>query len=230
MPKGKPKASSATPGKVKAWTDKTVKPSLPHHFEAPGDAKTDTPSKTAANYQPSGAPPITGGPAAGLGGDGRPPEELNAVWDDGIAKAFQAMIPNHQNFLLAYVKTWNAAESYRQAYNLLASDQVASSNGSRLVANDSIGFILAKFANNKTESLFLVQKTYNDAAREATKPIFGKDDAGQPILVMEQPDYAVRVKAAEAIAKLHGLNQPAEVKHSGEIVSRVVQVELPKKS
>lgn len=157
------------------------------------------------------------------------PEELNAVWDDGIAKTFQAMPPKHQTFLLAYVKCWNAAASYRQSHNPLASDTVSSANGSRLVANDSISLILQKFANNKTEALFLVQKTYNDAAREATKPIFGKDDLGQPILVMEQPDYAVRVKAAEAIAKLHGLNQPAEVKHSGEIVSKVVQVQLPTK-
>jgi hypothetical protein len=154
---------------------------------------------------------------------------LESVWDEGIATAFLALPPKRQAFLLNYVKCWNAAESYRQSHNPLASDHVASANGSRLVANDSIGLILAKFANNKTEALFLVQKTYHEAAQLATKPIFGKDDLGQPILVLEQPDYAVRVKAAEAIAKLHGLNQPAEVKHSGEVTSKVQIVNLPTK-
>ncbi|MDQ2999898.1 MAG: terminase small subunit [Fibrobacterota bacterium] len=157
------------------------------------------------------------------------PEELESVWDPAIAVAFKALLPKQQDFILQYIQTWNAAEAYRRSHNHLAKDTVASANGSRLVANDSIGVILAKFANNKTEALFLVQKTYNDAAQLASKPIFGKDDLGQPILVMEQPDYAVRVKAAEAIAKLHGLNQPAEVKHSGEITSKVIQVNLPTK-
>ena len=145
------------------------------------------------------------------------PEELEAVWDDEIAKVFKGLLPKQQNFLVTYVSCWNAAEAYRKSHNPLAKTETASANGSRLIANDSVSLILAKFANNKTEALFLVQKTYNEAAREASKPIFGKDDEGQPILVMDQPDYAVRVKAAEAIAKLHGLNQPAEIKHSGDI-------------
>jgi hypothetical protein len=155
------------------------------------------------------------------------PEELSPVWDDKIAEAFKGLNPKQQTFLIKYVSCWNGAEAYRTAYNPLAGDHLAASLGSRLIANDDISLILAKFADNKTEALFLVQKTYTEAATQATKPIFGKDELGQPVLVMDVPDHAVRVKAADSIAKLHGLNAPAEVKH--EVTSRVQIVELPPK-
>lgn len=158
------------------------------------------------------------------------PEELSEVWDQDIADSFKKLLPKQQSFLLAYVKIWNAAEAYRQSHNPLATNETASANGSRLIANDSITAILGKFTNNKTEALILVQKTYMEAAKEASKPIFGKDDLGQPILVMDQPDYAVRVKAGEAMAKLYGFNAPAEVRQTLDVTSRVIQVELPKKS
>lgn len=157
------------------------------------------------------------------------PEELETVWDKDVAEAFKALSDKHQLFLLEYTKCWSKAEAYRRSYNPMASDDVASSNGSRLIGNSSISGILDKFAQSRTEALFLVQKTYNDAAKEASKPIFGKDELGQPILVMEQPDYAVRVKAAEAIAKLHGLNAADKIEHSGEVVSKIIQVNLPTK-
>ena len=157
------------------------------------------------------------------------PEELTEVWDHSIADSFKKLLPKQQDFILAYVKCWSGAEAYRQSHNPLASNETAAANGSRLISNDNISAILGKFTNNKTEALILVQKTYIEAARDASKPIFGKDDSGQPVLVMEQPDYAVRVKAGEAIAKLYGLNAPAEVRQSLEITSRVIQVELPTK-
>jgi hypothetical protein len=155
------------------------------------------------------------------------PEELTEVWDQSIAEIFAKLLPKQQDFLLAYVNCWSGAEAYRRSHNPLAKNEVAAANGSRLISNDNISSILGKFTNQKTEALFLVQKTYNEAAQNAMKPIFGKDESGQPVLVMEQPDYAVRVKAAEAISKLHGLNQPAEVKHSGEVTSRILQINLP---
>ena len=169
------------------------------------------------------APPATIEPASDR------PEELEAVWDDDIATTFAGLLPKHQAFLLKYIQCWNAAEAYRHSHNPMASDHVASANGSRMIAREGISSILAKFADQRTEALFLVQKTYNEAAISASKPIFGKDEVGQPILVMEQPDYAVRIKAAEALAKLHGLNAADKVEHSGEVLSKIVQVELPKK-
>jgi hypothetical protein len=139
------------------------------------------------------------------------PEELDPVWSAEVATTFTALEPRQRAFLLAYVKTWNGAEAYRRAYNELANDATASSCGSRLLANASIKSILAAFLDTQIEDLLLVKRTYTEAAKTASKPIFGKDDLGQPILVMEQPDHDVRIKAAQALAKLHGFNAADKV-------------------
>jgi hypothetical protein len=80
--------------------------------------------------------------------------------------------------------------------------------------------ILEAFLETQTEDLLLVKRTYTEAARTATKPIFGKDEEGQPILVLEQADHDVRIKAAQALAKLHGLNaaEKQDLKVSGTII------------
>ncbi len=158
-----------------------------------------------------------------------PPEELSTVWDDEIAEAFAALNPKQQTFLIHYITSANASESYRKAYNPLANGDVAASCGRQVLSSTHISAILSKFLEQRTQAMFLVQKTFQEAANNATKPIFGKDELGQPILVMDMPDHAVRVKAADSIAKLHGLNAPAEVKHSGEITSKVQLIELPRK-
>jgi hypothetical protein len=144
------------------------------------------------------------------------PEELESVWDDKVAEAFKALEPRQRNFLLAYLGCWNGAEAYRKAYNPLASDHVATNSGSRILAKNGIKTVLQAFLDTQTEDLLLVKRTYIEAAKTATTPIFGKDDLGQPILVMEQPDHDVRIKAAQALAKLHGLNAPDKQEHTGK--------------
>lgn len=154
------------------------------------------------------------------------PDELETLWDDNIALTFKALTDKEQVFLLSYVKCWGKAEAFR-AVRPLASDTVAATQGGVMFRKIDKTGIWDKFKQSRAEALFIVERSYNEAAQTATKPIFGKDDLGQPILVMEQPDHAIRVKAAEAIAKLHGLNAPAEVKHSGEVTSKILQINMP---
>ena len=156
------------------------------------------------------------------------PEELATVWDDAIAAGFQALRPQQQNFLLAYLRTGNAAEAYRQAYNKLASDHLASVAGSRLVASVGIEPILAKFASYKTEALFTVVQGYREMAK-ATKPEWVQDEDGTWENVGDTPDWAARKEAMIGIRKVHGLDQPVELKHSGEVTSKVQIVNLPAK-
>jgi hypothetical protein len=155
------------------------------------------------------------------------PEELATVWDKDVAESFRGLRPKHQDFLLAYIREGNAAAAYRKAYNALAKDHLASVCGSQVLATTGIQTVLKRFQDRKVEALFLVQKTLIEAAEGATKPIFGKDDEGQPILVMEQPDHAVRIKAAESLAKLHGLNAAEEVKT--QVTGQIVHVYAPQK-
>jgi hypothetical protein len=147
------------------------------------------------------------------------PEELEPVWDDKVAEAFKALEPRQRNFLLSYLNCWNGSEAYRRSYNELANDTTASSCASRLLAKASIRAVLEAFLDTQIEDLLLVKRTYIEAAKTANKPIFGKDEMGQPILVMEQADHDVRIKAAQSLAKLHGLNAPEkqETTHKGGI-------------
>jgi hypothetical protein len=139
------------------------------------------------------------------------PEELEPVWNADVASAFATLEARQRVFLLTYVKTWNGAEAYRQAYNPLANDHIATNSGSRLLAKEGIKIVLEAFLDTQIEDLLLVKRTYVEAAKTASKPIFGKDDLGQPIMVMEQPDHDVRIKAAQALAKLHGFNAADKV-------------------
>lgn len=145
------------------------------------------------------------------------PEELLVLETKDATPAFQRLNLRQQKFVLHYLREGVAAEAYRQSYNECADDKVAASCGSRLLANADIKVILAAFRDFQEEDFVLIRKTFVDAARNASKPIFGKDDLGQPILVMEQEDHAVRVKAAESLAKLHGLNAAEKKEISGSI-------------
>jgi hypothetical protein len=153
------------------------------------------------------------------------PEELAIVWSDKIAAAFKALEPRQQKFLLAYLKCYVGSEAYRQSYNELASDKVASVCASRLLAHVSIKPILEAFVDHRTEDLFLVHKVYTDAATQAVKPIYGKDEDGQPIKIEDMPDHDIRIKAASALAKLGGLNAAEKKEVSGNLTVSINQLD-----
>lgn len=145
------------------------------------------------------------------------PEEFAEIADDKVLPAFHRLNLKQQKFLLHYIREGNAAEAYRQAYNELASDHVAAVVGSRLLTNVDMKTVLAAFQDHKDEDLILIRGAFVDAIKTAIKPIFGKDDQGQPILVMEQSDHLARIKAASELSKLHGLNAAEKKEISGSI-------------
>lgn len=144
------------------------------------------------------------------------PEELATVWDEDIAKAFRSLLPKQQDFLFHFLRTGVAAEAYRKAYNQLASDHLAAVCGSRMLTSAGIAEILAKFANQKTEALFMVIKGYREMA-QACKPEWKQDKDGQWENVGDVPDWYARKEAYLGIRKVHGLDAPAEMKHSGAV-------------
>jgi phage terminase small subunit len=140
-----------------------------------------------------------------------PPEELAGIWDKDIHKAFMSLNPRQQKFIVVYAKEQVGSEAYRQAYNESASDKVASVCGSQLMANPSIRSIMERLSESSIEDLFIVKKALRDAATTAVKPIYGKDELNQPVKIEDLPDHDVRIKAASAMAKLHGFNAPDKV-------------------
>lgn len=147
------------------------------------------------------------------------PEQLEQVWDEKISTAFHTLEPRQQKFILKYLECLNGAEAYRHAYNELAKDAVAAASASRLLTNVNVKTILTCFMDTKDEDFFLIRNTYKSAAEQAIKPIYGKDSDGQPIKIEDLPDHDTRIKGAQALAKLHGLNAPdkTETKVSGNI-------------
>ena len=144
------------------------------------------------------------------------PEELQAVWDEEIAKGFKSLRPQQQDFLIAYLNTGNAAEAYRRAYNPLAKDHLASVSGSKLVASVGIEPILAKFASNKTEALLIVTNGYREMA-QATKPEWVKDENGQHENAGDSPDWQARKEAFLGLRKIHGLDSAEKKEISGSV-------------
>lgn len=144
------------------------------------------------------------------------PEELGFIQGDKALPAFHRLNLKQQKFLLHYIREGNGAEAYRQSYNQLAEANVAATCASRLLTNVDIKAVLEAFQDHKDEDLILIRRTYVEAAKGAIKPIYGKDSDGQPEKVEDLPDYMTRIKAAEALAKLHGLNAPDKQELTGK--------------
>jgi hypothetical protein len=145
------------------------------------------------------------------------PEELSQIDDAKVIAAFHELNLKQQKFLLHYLANGNGRESYRHAYNQTSDDNVAGVCASRLLTNVKIKAVLAAFQDHKDEDLVLIRKTYVAAATEAIKPVYGKDASGQPEKIEDLPDHAIRISAAEKLAKLHGLNAAEKKEISGSI-------------
>lgn len=158
------------------------------------------------------------------------PEELETIWDDDIAAAFAKMNEKQQNFLTSYLRTGDPAQSYRTGYNRpMASPHLAANSAYQILESIGIQAVMQKIQAQRTGDLFLVVKTFREMA-EASKPEWTEDKNGQWQNVGDVPDWKARKDAADGLAKLRGLNAPAEVKQSLDITSRVIQVELPTKT
>lgn len=132
------------------------------------------------------------------------PEELQDVWTEEAQAAYTSLLPKQQEFLLEYIRSkFVGMKAYRKVYNPLASDEVARSCASRMLTNVNVRVILKLFQDTAIEDMFLVRNTFKEAAESAFKPIYGKDDEGQPIRIEEIPDYAIRVKAAAELREYH---------------------------
>lgn len=154
------------------------------------------------------------------------PEELEPVWDASVAEAFQSLRPKQQDFILHYIQTGNAADSYRRAYNPNASDHFASSLGAQAMASNGIKTILSKFEEQKTHDLFLCVKTLREMAG-ANKPQWQQDRDGQWENAGDVPDWLARKHAVDGLTKLRGLNAADKVEHSGEIQSKIIRLAMP---
>ena len=91
-----------------------------------------------------------------------PPHKLSTAWEPALAQAFEALMPQQQDFLLVYLKTGNDAEAYRRSYNPNAEPHLASVCGSQTLATTGILEALKRFESKKVELLWLISQTYRE--------------------------------------------------------------------
>lgn len=154
------------------------------------------------------------------------PEELTAVWDDEVAEAYEKLTARQQGFLTAYIQTGNCAESYRRAYNPLASAHLATVCGQSVLSSSAMTPIAEKLLARRTADFFQVHKTFYEMT-EAAKPNWVQDEAGQWENTGDEPDWKARKDGADGLARLRGLNAPVEANLN--IQAKVLLVELPTK-
>jgi len=130
------------------------------------------------------------------------PEEIGEFWFDAeVREAFKSLNENQQDFFIEYLSNGkNASQAYRDTYNKSANDNVASVCGHRTLSNANICLILEKIEEPKILKLQRINKVYNDGL-EAFKPVFSKE--GEK--VMEIEDHAIRIKAADSLAKSNNM-------------------------
>ncbi len=155
------------------------------------------------------------------------PEELSVIKNDEVIAAFNRLNLKQQKFILHYLKNGVGAEAYRQAYNECAEDTVAASCGSSLLRVPDIKIILKAFRDFQEEDFVTVRKVFVDAALTAIKPIYGKDANGQPEKIEDLPDHDIRIKGANGLAKLHGLNAPDKQEHTGKDGGPIIIASTP---
>ena len=128
------------------------------------------------------------------------PGQLETIWTEDIEKTFHALVPKHQQLLLAYIDSnYEGATAYREVYCKTAKDDTAYSGASRVLRSDKVERILQALSKNNAEVLLDIDQTYQKAMR-ANKPVFKDGD-----MVMEVEDHPTRINAAEKRAKLHQL-------------------------
>lgn len=151
------------------------------------------------------------------------------MWEDEIAEAYKALSEKHQRFLLAYLRTGNAAEAYRKVYNPLASPHLASVCGNSVLSSAGMERILQCFVQQRTADLLLVKKTFREMA-EASKPNWIQDPVTKDWEnTGDEPDWKARKDGADGLARLDALYAPVETHLKAQIQSQVLIVELPAK-
>jgi len=158
------------------------------------------------------------------------PMGLENIWEQSeVCEAWDNLTDKYQTFLLFYIGAGcrNARKTYHEVVDKTASDDVARNGGFMMLTNTNVGIIFdAMRAGRKQVMRQAVEKVYLEAT-EAIKPIYGKDEDGQPCHIEDIDDHDIRIKAAKEMAKLGGLNEEKDESTTNQINVQIIQ--LPEK-
>jgi len=149
------------------------------------------------------------------------PEELESIWDDETAEAWNKITPRMQDFFIEYLSNgFNKTQAYRTAYKSLANDNTCGVNGFNTLRNSKIQVLCAKLRNSRSSDLLECYNALRDGLN-ASKAVFSKEGD----MVMEIPDHKTRIDASMNLLKAYG-ELVEKVNHSGtiSIAEQILQV------
>jgi len=130
------------------------------------------------------------------------------------------MTPRQEAFCLAYVKSGNATQAYKEAGYKPKNDKIAGVNATRMLGNDRVQArikeLSAKIAKPKIMEAAEIQEFLSSVARGEQQDTY----VLQSGITLEKPvTMAVRIKAADQLAKMQGAYlEKREVNMSGGVV------------
>ena len=122
----------------------------------------------------------------------------------------EELTPKQELFCQTYVKTGNASEAYRTAYNASKmKDSTINEKSSRLLKEYKIS-TRVNFLRNKVEEKHDLTK--DKIINRLKEIIFAQEQLG-----VDKIDLTAMNKAIDTVNKMLGYNEPEKVEHSGSL-------------
>lgn len=122
----------------------------------------------------------------------------------------EELTPKQELFCQTYVKTGNASEAYRTAYNASKmKDTTINEKSSRLLKEYKIS-TRVNFLRNKVEEKHDLTK--DKIINRLKEIIFAQEELG-----VDKIDLTAMNKAIDTVNKMLGYNEPDKVEHSGSL-------------
>ena len=122
----------------------------------------------------------------------------------------EELTPKQELFCQTYVKTGNASEAYRTAYNASKmKDTTINEKSSRLLKEYKIS-TRVNFLRNKVEEKHDLTK--DKIVNRLKEIIFAQEQLG-----VDKIDLTAMNKAIDTVNKMLGYNEPEKVEHSGNL-------------
>ena len=126
----------------------------------------------------------------------------------------EELTPKQELFCQTYVKTGNASEAYRTAYNASKmKDTTINEKSSRLLKEYKIS-TRVNFLRNKVEEKHDLTK--DKIINRLKEIIFAQEQLG-----VDKIDLTAMNKAIDTVNKMLGYNEPEKVEHSGSLNHRL---------
>lgn len=120
------------------------------------------------------------------------------------------MTEKQQKFADEYIVSLNATQAYKKAYPNIKNDEVARTNGSRLLTNANVkAYIDERLEELKSERIADQQEVLEFLTSvmrgEVTEPLLVLDGEGYQKVIEAKPNVSTRKSAAVDLGKRYGL-------------------------